>query len=265
MKKLSLCLLVLSLMVPMASVHTSDVVMAIGADPAELSSFTGMSLGRIAVIHTIYEYLLEADQMGTPAVPMLAKSVEQTDGKTCVVTLFDNITDSADNHITAEDAVWSIQMGIEGGQMPPLGNVESIKVTGDYTFELVAKSDFGVGGLDKTLTEAPIVSRAAFEASQDKFATNPVTPAAYALTEYVPGSKVTFEKRDDYWQTDPEARTLLSQANVDKITFQIVTEPAQLAIALETGNADISASVSADDVAVLNRTRITTCSNSKIT
>ncbi len=226
-----------------------EVTVAIGADPADLSPFTGMSLGRIAVLHTIYEYLVEADKMGTEAVPMLAKSIEKTGEKTYVVTLFDNIIDSADNQITAADAAWSYQQGIEAGKMRPLGNIESVKATGDYTVEFVFKTVLGVGDLDKALMECPIISQKSYEASADKFAAKPITSAAYALTEYVPGSSLTFEARPDYWQTDPSLRTLYSQTNVQKIIFQVVTEPAQHAIALETGTADVSASVTGDDIA----------------
>jgi ABC-type transport system substrate-binding protein len=98
------------------------------------------------------------------------------------------------------------------------------------------------------LSEAPIVSQKAYEGSPDKFASKPITTGPYVLTEYVPGSSLTFEARADYWQTDPALRTLFSQANVQKIIFQVITEPAQNAIALETGTADISASVTGDDV-----------------
>jgi ABC-type transport system substrate-binding protein len=226
-----------------------QVIVAIGADPADLSPFTGMSMGRIAVLKTIYEYFLEPDQMGVAAVPMLAQSVEQTGDLTYVVTLFDYIYDSAGNHITAADAAWSYNQGMAAGKMRPLGNVESVTATGDYTVEFVFKTALGVGDLDKTLTECPIVSQAAYEASPDGFATTPVTTGAYTLTEYVPGSSLTFEARPDYWQTDPALRTLFSQANVQTIVFQVITEPAQHAIALETGSADISASVTADDLA----------------
>ena len=52
-----------------------QVTVAIGADPADLSPFTGMSMGRIAVLKTIYEYLVETDRMGANAVPMIAQSV----------------------------------------------------------------------------------------------------------------------------------------------------------------------------------------------
>jgi ABC-type transport system substrate-binding protein len=179
---------------------------------------------------------------------MIAKSVEETGDKTYTVTIFDYVNDSAGNHITAADIAWSYNTAMTSGKLRPLGDVESVTATGDYTVEFVFKVDFGPGGLDKVLTECPIISQAAYEASPDQFATKPVTTSPYVLTEYVPGSSLTFESRADYWQTDPTLRTLFSQANVQKIVFQVITEPAQNAIALETGSVDISSGVTQDDL-----------------
>lgn len=234
---------------PAGPVIVPEVTIAISADPSDLSPFVGMSMGRIAVLKTIYEYLLETDAMGTAAVPMIAKSVEKVADKTYKVTIFDNVYDSAGNHITAADVAWSFSTGMAAGKLRPLGDIESVKATGDYTVEFVFKRVFGVGELDKVLTECPIVSQKAYESSPDKFATKPITTGPYVLKEYIPGSKLVFERRADYWQKDPKYRTLFSQANVQKITFQVITEPAQHAIALETGSADISAGVTGDDVA----------------
>ncbi len=228
-----------------------QVIVAIGADPADLSPFTGMSMGRIAVLKTIYEYLVETDRMGTSAVPMIAQTWEQTGDMTYVVTIFDYVYDSAGNHIMASDVAWSYNTAMAVGMMRPLGDIESVTATGDYTVEFVFKKALGPGGLDKLLSECPIVSQA-FEATIDQFSTSPVTTGPYVLTEYVPGSSLTFEARPDYWQTDPALRTLFSQANVQTIVFQVITEPAQHAIALQTGTADISASVTGDDIALFD-------------
>lgn len=226
----------------------SEAYIAIGADPADLSPFVGNTMGRIAVLKTVYEYMFEPQKMGEPVEPLIAKGYEQTGDLAYEVTLFDYVYDSAGNHITAADVEWAYDTAIEGGLMRPLGSVESVTATGDYTVEFVFKAPPGVGDVDKVLTEVPVISKVAYEASPDKFATTPVTTAAYVLTDYIPASSLTFEARPDYWQTDPEFRSLFSQTNVQKIVFQVITEPAQHAIALETGSAHASASVTPDDV-----------------
>ena len=227
----------------------SEVVVAIGADPGDLAPFVGMSYGRIMMLHTMYEYLFDLDVAGDPLTPYIAQGWEKTGDRTYEVTLFENVYDSAGNHITAADAAWSYNTAMEMGNLRPLGDIESVTATGDYTVEFVLKNEPGMGGLEKVLTEAPIVSQAAYEASADQFATKPVTSSPYVLTEYVPGSSLTFERRDDYWQTDKSMGPKYNQANVQKIVMQVITEPAQHAVALETGTADISGSVTSDDVA----------------
>jgi ABC-type transport system substrate-binding protein len=231
-----------------AAALPAEVTVAIGFDPGDLSPFSGLSMGRIAVLKNFYEYLVEADSMGADAVPLLAKSVEKTADKTYVVTIFDNISDSAGNHLTAADVDYSYNMGIKEGKYRPLGDLVSVKATGDYTVEFVTKGEPGVGDLDKLLSECPVVTQKAYEASPDKMATKPIATGAYVVTNYVPGSVLTLEANPKYWQTDPKLRTLFSTQNVQKINFQIITEPAQHAIALETGTADISAAVTGDDI-----------------
>jgi ABC-type transport system substrate-binding protein len=221
-----------------AAVGASEVTVAIGADPANLGPFVGMSMGRIAVLNTMYAYLFYVSPEKT-LEPYLAKSLENTAEKTYVVTLFDYITDSAGNHITAADVAFSYNTAIEANVYRPLGDVESVTATGDYTVEFVTKEVPGPGGIEKIVTECPIVSQAA---------TMPVTPAAYVLTEYVPGSSLTFERRDDYWQTDPSLSPVVATANVQKAVFQIITEPAQHTVALQTGSADVSTSIPGSDI-----------------
>jgi ABC-type transport system substrate-binding protein len=210
---------------------------AIAADPGDLAPWVGMSYGRIMVLHTLYEYLFDLAKAGDPLTPYIAKSWEKTGDKTFVVTLF------------AADAAYSYNTAMQLGNLRPLGDIESVKATGDYTVEFVLKNEPGKGDLEKVLCEAPIVSQKAYEASADQFATKPVTTSPYLLTEYVPGSSLTFEKRDDYWQKDKSQGPKYNQANVQKIVYQIITEPAQHAIALQTGSADVSGAISSTDAA----------------
>lgn len=232
-----------------APVVAHKVVVAIGADPADLSPYAGMSMGGIAVIKSLYEYLFEVDSMGGEAKPLIAKSVQKVDDTTYDVTIFDYVTDSAGNKITASDVAWSYNTAMATGNYHPLGSIDSVTATGDYTVEFKMKSALAFGDLEKIMTEAPIVSEKAYNDSPDKMATDPVSTSAYVVKEYVPGSSLTLEARADYWQTDPQYRTLFSQANVKTVVYQIITEPAQNAIALQTGTADISASVTSDDIA----------------
>jgi ABC-type transport system substrate-binding protein len=228
------------------------VTVAIGADPSNLGPFVGMSMGRISVLTTLYEYLFYDNKATDTLDPYVAKSYEQTNETTFVVTIFENVYDSAGNHITAADVAWAYNTAIEANAYRPLGDVSSVTATGDYTVEFVVKDAAGAGEFDKISTECPIVSQVAYEASADQFATMPITTAAYVLTEYIPGSSLTFERNADYWQTDPSFKTVVSASNVQTAVFQIITELAQHTIALQTGSADISTSIPGSDIALFD-------------
>jgi len=205
-------------------------------------------MGRIAVLNSLYEYLIELPNKEGGWVPYIAYEVEQVEDRTFNVKIFDYVYDSAGNQITAADVAWSYNTAIEMGNLRPLGDIEPVTVVDEYTVQFVFKKDLGVGTLEKVLTECPIVSQAAYEASPDQFATTPITTAPYVLTEYIPGSSLTFEKRDDYWQNDETLVAKMSRANVQRFILQVITEPAQHAIALETGSAHISKSVTGADI-----------------
>jgi ABC-type transport system substrate-binding protein len=228
----------------------AKVTVAIPGDPANLGPFVGMSLGRIGVLTTMYEYLFYL--VGPEATPYIAKSFEKVADKTYDVTIFDYVTDSAGNHITAADVAYSYNTAMTLGNLRPLGDIQSVAVKSDYVVEFVTKAEPGPGNLEKMLVECPIVSQKAYEASADQFATKPITTAAYVLTEYVPGSSLTFERRADYWQTDPSLGPVVAKSNVQTAVFQIVTEPAQHTVALQTGSADVSTSVPGSDVALFD-------------
>ncbi len=232
---------------PAAAAVFPKIVVAVQGDPSNLGPWVAMSMGRIGVLTTMYEYLFY--QVGPDLTPFIAKSYEKVDAKTYRVTIFENVTDSAGNHITAADVAYSYNTGMTLGNLRPLGDLASVTAVSDYVIDFVTKEDLGGGGIE-ILVEAPIVSQKAYEASPDQMATKPITTAAYVLTEYVPGSSLTFERRADYWQTDPTQSPIVAKANVQTAVFQIITEPAQHTVALQTGSAGISTSVPGSDVAL---------------
>ncbi|PKM78876.1 MAG: hypothetical protein CVU88_08710, partial [Firmicutes bacterium HGW-Firmicutes-13] len=225
------------------------VTVAIPADPSNLGPFAAMSLGRIGVLTTMYEYLFY--QIGPELTPYLAKAFEKVADKTYDVTLFENITDSNGNKITAADVAYSYTTAMALGNLRPLGDLESVTAKSDYVVTFVTKTDLG-GGINKVLVECPIVSQVAYESSADEMATKPITTSAYVLTEYVPGSSLTFERRADYWQTDQTMSPVVTTSNVQTAVFVIISEPAQHTIALQTGSADISTSVPGSDVSLFD-------------
>ena len=250
MKKLVAALLCLTLILGgslgmTAVAQGSKVVVGITIDPGNIGPFQGMSAGRIGILFTTYEFLVT--KVDGVRVNCLAKEITQVDDLTYDVEIYDYITDQAGNHLTASDVAWSYNSGIASGNLPKLGNIASVEAISDYvtrfTFTALASGD-----LDALLMECPIVTQAAYEASPDQMATDPVTTSAYKVVEYVSGSKIVYENTGNYWQTDESLIPLTSRHNVDCVEVDIIPDTAQLTNALKTRAIDVSVWVSATDI-----------------
>lgn len=190
----------------------------------------------------IYESLACLDE-NNKNVPWAAKSWKtDDDGFTYDIEIFNNITDSAGNKITASDIVWFIQKSKEGGLKPSFSKVASVEKTGDYTLKVKMTTNM-VGAFDLILRDTFVVSKAAFEASKDGFATDVVSTTQYKLTKFVAGSELNFQKRDNYWQTDANLIPKRMVANVNKVNYKIIREASQMGVALETGTIDVALSI----------------------
>lgn len=159
-------------------------------------------------------------------------------GFTYDVEIYDNISDSAGNKITADDIVWFLEETIKAALKPDFSKIESVTKTGDYTFQVKLKENM-VGLFESLMKHTFVISKAAYGASKDGFATECVTTSAYKVTGFEASSHIDFEKRDDYWQ-DPSLVPDCVVANTPKITFRFITEASQMGTALETGTIDMA-------------------------
>ncbi len=184
--------------------------------------------------------------------PLLAKSYEDKGNSTYAIELFDYITDSAGNHLTAADVIFSIDLYIKDGQNSSTwATISDYHATGDYTFEVTFAPEV-TGQLGDFLSRVPMITQAAWEASPDEMAFSPVGTSGYTLNtaESVLGSIYIFEKRDDYWQTDEQYICDHNRNNLDKLTAKVITDASTLAVALETGEIDFTTDIDAKDRAL---------------
>lgn len=167
------------------------------------------------------------------------------DGLTFSFDIYDYITDSEGNHITASDIVFCYNMAEEYASLGMKGYVESFTATGDYTCEVKLTQELGIGKLDK-LIKFYVVSEKAYE--EHDMHSDPIGTGPYVMTKHESGYSFTYEKRDDYWQTDDTQRSARDMANVDVINFYVIAESAQRTIALQNGSVDASVGISAEDL-----------------
>lgn len=168
----------------------------------------------------------------------VAKSWTTEDYFTYDIEIYDYVTDSAGNNITADDIVWFIEEAKTRGLKPCFTKVESVEKTGDYTIRLKMNTNM-IGSFDAVMLATFAVSKDAFLASENEFATQAVTTSAYEVTEFVASATLKFERRDDYWQ-DIELLPKAVRPQVQSCKYHIITEASQMGIALETNVIDVA-------------------------
>jgi ABC-type transport system substrate-binding protein len=240
--------------VPPTAVRTTDdtdqrypkITIALNQDPGDLTPW-GVNMGAKPYLYqNFYEYLFDLEN--NEYVPVLAKGYTVVDDLHYDVQLYDYIYDSAGNHITADDVVFSTQKMIDSGTNFKWYMFGGIKKIDDYTVEYTwTKKITDVGELEFPWCRAVIFSQKAFESGN--FATAPVGTGPYVVKSFVSGSKIVMEANDKYWQTDKSKITKRHQARVQTIEYDIIAESSQNVIALETGAIDFSEHVPNDNLA----------------
>jgi peptide/nickel transport system substrate-binding protein len=200
----------------------------------------GNGVPRNSFFWNIYETLFDFDDENN-LVPSIGKSITIVDDKTYDVTIYDVVTDSEGNHITANDVVYSVNWLIDSGNAVKYDIFESIEAVDEVTVRWhwnEAPSSWTE--LEFPLVRTNIFSQAAFESHN--FSTEPVGTGSYIVKDYTVGSSLILEANDDYWLlNNPEIMDThldLHRANVQTIEYRVIAEAAQAQIALEQGTID---------------------------
>lgn len=212
---------------------------AIDGDPGNLGPYQPNNNGRKQTLYEVYECLAAYQTRGGEVAGVLAKDWYAESSGVYIIELYDYITDTNGNNITADDVIWSI-MDAGFNQFKRYAKyIDSIEKVDEYTVRMTLNSN-DMGTIEHILCHCWIVDQESYEASGDEFATNPAGTGPYKIVNYVEGSKLVMEARDDYWQKE-ELRVNYQHQNVKTIEFIVISEAAQRTIALETGTVDIVA------------------------
>lgn len=180
---------------------------------------------------------------------VIAKSVE-ANGEGCYkVILHDNIFDSNGNQITASDIVFSYEQCFATGQLAwGIKYLDRFEIVNDFELDMYLNQESAVA-LDMVLKTCHIVDEDSYNASPDGMATTPVGTGPYVLESYVPGSEVVLTAREDYWQQDEALQaTSGTQGSVKTVTYKVISDTSQLALALEMGDIDASINIAVADL-----------------
>lgn len=198
----------------------------------------------------VYETLFDFDINTKEVYPVLVQDYEVVDELHYILTLYDYIVDSQGNEIHAEDVAYCYKAGVEGliKSVAKYIDGDGVVALDDYRveFNLLEPLD-DVGDFLTLFSSVWIYSQAAYEASPDGFATDPVATGPYVVTDFVAGASCTLEANDNYWQKD-DLTAQQQRRNVQQIVYNTISSSSQLVVALKTGAIDFATAIDFESV-----------------
>lgn len=173
--------------------------------------------------------------------PVLAESWELEDDTHWVFHLRDGVTFSDGSPFTAEDVIHSfdrIATDPESRQSANMDKIVEMEAVDDTTLRITTDGPYPI--LLNDLGNRFVTSKASYdelgaeEADKAMIGTGP-----YTLGEWVQGTRLVFEKRDDYWGDEPLP---------DTVVFRPIPEDAARVAALERGEVDAISNLPPQDV-----------------
>lgn len=217
-----------------------DLTVASRMDIQNLEPTAGTGAPKDQFYWNVYECLFDLDEHENLYAD-LAKGYEPAaDGSYWDIFLFETITDSNGNPITAEDCVASFDWLVGAGEALKYENVKSWEAVDTYTFRIY----WNAPPKSPDDYEFPLARTYIFDSQYtgNDFSTQPVGTGNYLVVDFVTGNHLTLWANPKYWAAntteDVSGRLNLHKANVQMLTYEIISESATAEIALEEGKID---------------------------
>lgn len=198
----------------------------------------------------VYPVFASTDPLTGETFALFGENIKWSDDElTFTVDVYDNIYDSEGNHITADDIIFSYELILQAGNR--LDNIVNVEKTGDYSIKINLERvpDAGGQGL-----ELKVFSKAAYEKSQDNFATKPIGCGPYKLKEFTADYMFILEKNENFWATDEQKAVVAEHAGQrwetrwETLEWWQINEVMQITIALQGNEIDYSDVVDSEDI-----------------
>ncbi|WP_125142694.1 ABC transporter substrate-binding protein [Clostridium transplantifaecale] len=210
-----------------------EVIAVLKGEPSNIDPHGNTELVAMTTQVQIFETLVKKDEEGN-IVPGLAESWEQIDDKTIRFKLRDNVYFHNGEKLTAEDVAYTIKRATEKPSSASIFasfDADNTKAVDELTVDVTTKAPFAAVYNYLTSTRGGIVSKKAVEEmGDDQFGRSPVGTGPFAFDSWVSGTNITLKRNDNYWGEKPAYSTL---------TLKFITETANRALEIESGNADI--------------------------
>ena len=210
------------------------------ADVTSLDPHVGKESCAVTVNTQIFSTLMRVTGDGDPQ-PSLAESYQQLDDTSWEFTIRQGVKFHDGTEMTLEDVKYSLDRAVASSYVNYVVSfIESVEITGDNTIVIHTVEPYVPILNNLSIPFTAIVPKAYIEEHGDEyFAQHPIGTGPYKMVEWNPGESIKLEAFDEYFGGTPKTKNLV---------MKVVPEAAQRVIAMETGEADIAYSITANDV-----------------
>lgn len=212
----------------------------LSADPMNLDPNDNNSQHSHRVKTQIYETLVSRDEEGK-LTGGLAESWEWENDTTIIFHIREGVYFQSGDELTADDVKFSIERiaSMAAGAIAVSHvDLDKSEVVDTYTYKMVLKDAYTpqIAWLEWPLTA--ISCKITVEESDADFMNSPNGTGPYKLAKWTSGDRVELVANENYWGGEPAVKNL---------NMIIITESANRAIMLETGELDIAYDISSVD------------------
>jgi peptide/nickel transport system substrate-binding protein len=221
-----------------------------GYEPESLDPYLPSDNGSIYAIELICDSLIESNDDGSGYIPAIAESwTTSEDGMSYTFKLRDTVF-SDGSKVTAEDAVFSLeQVRKDASPMAALfKSIDTVTAVDDETVAIQLNTPYSALLSALSMYAAAIVSKAAYEADAEKFATAPVCAGQFIPQDFSLGSDLRLAPNPDYWVNGEDGQPL---PYLDEVVIRYVPESNGRVLGLRNGDFDLIADVPYNAVAQL--------------
>ncbi|MGI9273232.1 MAG: glutathione ABC transporter substrate-binding protein [Endozoicomonas sp.] len=231
-----------------AGVDKDTVVVAQRSDAKTLDPHTTNDQPSSRVSVQIYSQLVETDK-NLEIVPGLAESWEQSDDRTIVFKLREGVKFHNGEELKASDVKFTFDRMMASPTVAHIvGALESVEEVNDYTVKLKTKEPFGPLLYHLSHTASSILNEKAVTEAGERYGQNPVGTGPYQFVSWSVGDSITLKAFDEYYG---------GKQDVPNVIFRNIAEGTNRAIALETGEVDISYDIEPiDKSTVINKSNL---------
>ncbi|MTI14041.1 glutathione ABC transporter substrate-binding protein [Sansalvadorimonas verongulae] len=215
-----------------------SLVVAQGADAKTLDPHRTNDQPSSRIAAQIYNQLVETDQ-DMNIIPGLAESWTNVDALTTDFKLREGVMFHNGEEMKASDVKFTFDRMIASPTVAHITNaIDTVEILDEYTIRITTKAPFAPLLYHLTHTASSILSEKAVTEFGSDYGQNPVGTGPYKFIDWAAGDRINLRAFGDFYE---------GKQVIENVTFRNIVEGTNRAIALETGEVDISYDISPID------------------